>query len=398
VCRLIIAKKETTQKDLKEKVGDRLRAGPHLYEALEACRRCWTLSYSTKFHLDVLPAIPDEEGGPAHILLTDRDLRDWQHSNPIGYAGWFFERMRVPLRAAREAFAKARNASIDDVPEWRVRTPLQRAVQLLKRHRDIYFEGQDENRPVSIIITTLAAHAYRQEVDVYAAFANIVLTMDRYVERRGDRWWVANPAQPQENFADKWNEKPERKDAFIRWLERMRGDVAAAGRAKSENEARTAISKVFQPRSRARRPIEVSGHRAVPGLGDQNHRQPTPWPWATATSYKCSVRGWVYPDIRKGKRLWELTDRPVPKRIGLRFEVKTNVPPPYQVFWQVVNTGVEAVAAKGLRGGFDRSEADREGVRWETTSYTGTHSIEAFVVRNGYCVARSGSRHVRIRG
>ncbi len=394
VCRLVLSKEETTQKGLVDKVGNRLRAGDDLYEAIEACRRCWTLSYSG-FHLDVLPAIPDEEGSPTNILLTDRDLREWQHSNPIGYANWFFDRMRVPLRAARESFAKAIGASIEEVPEWRVRTPLQRAVQLLKRHRDVYFEGEDENRPVSIIITTLAAHAYRQETEVFTAFKNIVLTMDRYIDHRRDRWWVANPAQPEENFADKWNEKPERRDAFFRWLETARRLVVSTSGSKSAGEARASISEAFQPRSRSLRRIGAAGQSLVPGLGDRKHQQPTPWPVDLA--YKASVRGWVYPVFRKGRKLWELSNRPVPKRIGLRFEVSTNVPPPYRVFWQVVNTGAEAAAAGGLRGGFDESEDRREGVRWETTSYAGTHSIEAFVVKNGYCVARSGAVNVRIR-
>jgi hypothetical protein len=394
VCRLVIAKQDTSQQELKQNVGDRLRAAPHLYDELESCRRCWRLSYPTKFHLDVLPAIPDQDGGDTHILLTDCDLREWQHSNPIGYANWFFDRMRVVLREAREAFARAAKASIEDVPEWRVRTPLQRAVQLLKRHRDVYFEGHDENRPVSIIITTLAAHAYRQEADLYAALLNIAMTMDRYIVRCGDKWWVANPTQPEENFADKWNEKPERKDAFGRWLETLKAQITAAGRVASGDEARTAIAKGFHPRTRTGTQIGIVGARAVPVLAGREHCRPAPWP--LALSYKCSVRGWVYPDVRKGRRLWELTDRPVPKKIGLRFEASTNVPPPYKVFWQIVNTGAEAQSAHGLRGGFDDSDGPREGVRWEATAYAGTHWIEAFVVRNGQCVARSGPRYVRI--
>jgi hypothetical protein len=62
--------------------------------------------------------------------------------------------------------AEALKANIEDVPEWRVKTPLQRAVQLLKRHRDVYFAGDYENRPISIIITTLAAHAYKNQENV----------------------------------------------------------------------------------------------------------------------------------------------------------------------------------------------------------------------------------------
>lgn len=42
---------------------------------------------------------------------------------------------------------------------------LQRIVQILKRHRDIMFNG-DEDKPISIIITTLASRAYRGETNL----------------------------------------------------------------------------------------------------------------------------------------------------------------------------------------------------------------------------------------
>ena len=84
----------------------------------------------------------------------------------------------------------------------------------------------------------------------------------------------------------------------------------------------------------------------------------------------------------------------MPKKYAIRFEANTNVPHPYEVQWQVVNTGTEA--AGNLRGGFEVSDGG-SGVRWETTAYAGTHWVEAFVVKNGVCVARSGRRYVRIR-
>jgi hypothetical protein len=67
------------------------------------------------------------------------------------------------------------------------------------------------------------------------------------------------------------------------------------------------------------------------------------------------------------------------------------------VHWQVVNTGSEAAQdADGLRGKFYDSEGG-PGVRWESTRYAGTHWVEAFVVKEGVCVARSGRKYVRIK-
>ena len=161
VCHLTIKKESTTQNGLKQMVGDRLKKRKDLERVLDECRRCWTLDYPRQFHMDVLPAIPNFERPPSGILLTDTELRAWQRSNPIRYADWFYDRMKVIFREKRAALAESLRLSIEEVPQWRVKTPLQRVVQLLKRHRDLYFQQDQDDKPVSIIITTLAAQAYR---------------------------------------------------------------------------------------------------------------------------------------------------------------------------------------------------------------------------------------------
>ncbi len=170
--------------------------------------------------------MPDPDRDPDSILLTDKDLHLWQHSNPIGYAEWFFRSMQRVLREAQEILAKSAGVSVEDIPEWRVRTPLQRAVQILKRHRDVYFEVDDERRPFSIIITTLAARAYTGHTDIADALIAIINEMPRYIDNRNGKWWVENPAHPEENFADKWNEKADRRVAFLTWLGKARTDFA----------------------------------------------------------------------------------------------------------------------------------------------------------------------------
>ena len=166
VGRLHIVKHSISQTELRENVGAGLAAyvliGPEGRPKLHEGKRCWTLEYpSDRFHIDVLPAILDLEGGGDALLLTDKDLRAWQHFDPIDYADWFYRRMAAAsARLRAEAAHAMRAASVEDVPEWRVKTTLQRTVQTLKRHRDIYFQRRPERRPASIIITTLAARSY----------------------------------------------------------------------------------------------------------------------------------------------------------------------------------------------------------------------------------------------
>jgi hypothetical protein len=42
--------------------------------------------------------------------------------------------------------------------------------------------------------------------------------MPSLVEQRDGRWWVANPAEDRENFADKWHDYPQRRLLFRAWL------------------------------------------------------------------------------------------------------------------------------------------------------------------------------------
>lgn len=56
-----------------------------------------------------------------------------------------------------------------------------------------------------------------------------------------------------------------------------------------------------------------------------------------------------------------------------------------------MNTGRQAAEARQLRGGFDEDSVERGKLtREETTRYNGSHSVEAFIVKDGYLVARSG--------
>jgi hypothetical protein len=224
VCRLDINKENTTQQELKDRVGDRLTDRKDLEEILAERRRCWRLDFDEGFHMDVLPAIPDEERTPHSILITDRELRLWQHSNPKDYAAWFRKQMERVLKQQKLVLAESFRMSVDDIPDYQVKTPLQRAVQLLKRHRDLHFQNDPDDKPVSIILTTLAAKAYSNENLLYDALRAIVHNMPDYIERRNGKWWVPNPVNDKENFADKWNEYPERREKFMAWLDKVESD------------------------------------------------------------------------------------------------------------------------------------------------------------------------------
>ncbi|RJQ65152.1 MAG: nucleotidyltransferase [Desulfobacteraceae bacterium] len=237
-----LSKDRVTQKQLKDMVGDRLKSNERYRKMLEEGNRCWRLQYadSARFHMDILPAIPDHDiNGIARIigdsladsaiLITDKNLRHWQCSNPVGYAEWFKERMRVQFNASRMLLAESLRASVENVPEYKVKTPLQRSIQILKRHRDIMFEKDQDDRPISIIISTLAARAYNNEADLLDALQNVVNKMPSLIGRdEKGKAFVANPVNPFENFADKWDKHPQREAKFRKWLQKVRADLDAA--------------------------------------------------------------------------------------------------------------------------------------------------------------------------
>ena len=217
-------------KDIKNLVGNRLKEHGTYRQKLSEGHRCWTMNYAG-FHMDILPCVPKNgyfiKDYSTEIRLThkigDSHYID-KYSNPYEYGQWFVKQMSDVFKSYREKYAMANNTVIDKVPSYKVRTPLQQSIQLLKRHRDIIF-GDDENAPISIIITTLAAESYNNELNLFDALSNILEHMTDHIENRSGVLWVQNPVMPAENFADKWQTHPERKTAFYSWVRQAKKDL-----------------------------------------------------------------------------------------------------------------------------------------------------------------------------
>jgi len=232
VCRRDIAKESTSQQALKQDVGLGISlyvvTSPQGTPIRSEGKRCWTLDYPFEsFHMDVLPALPDGDGAKNAILLTDRELREWQRSNPIDFASWFYRMMREEWVQLHEGLLK--RMDVADVPEWKIKTTLQRTVQALKRHRDRFFADAQQDRPASIILTTLAAMGYRGGGTLYEVLVDVTAKMPSMVERRNGVSWVANPVQPEENFADRWRAYPHREARFFEWVEQASSDFSGYG-------------------------------------------------------------------------------------------------------------------------------------------------------------------------
>jgi hypothetical protein len=234
-----VPKERITQNDLKATVGEVLEeyvigrtwsTGPR-FTSVTADRRCFTLESDDPIHMDVLPAVPDRSSSPTALWIPDRELRLWQPSDPVGFGDWFFDQMSAQMIEAKAAFAKRAHVDVEDVPNWQVRTILQRAVQVLKAHRNCYFEPHDPNHASSIVITATAARAYRGESSLLEAVMNAAALMPRFIEKDGPTYVVLNPAHPDENFADLWTAA--RAAEFFAWIDDLQRTLEEAAKGRS---------------------------------------------------------------------------------------------------------------------------------------------------------------------
>ena len=169
-------------------------------------------------------------------LATDTEGPEWHPSAPIDYADWFLGVLEDEWKAGVAKIAELRQMEIEHLPSNAFKTTLQRTVQALKRHRDIYFTGDLGNRPSSIIITTLAAQSYEPVGDLFSVLCNIVDQMPDHVESRFGRYVISNPVEPGENFADRWIGHPIRARRFFEWIEAAQRDFTAIGDAQEIDE------------------------------------------------------------------------------------------------------------------------------------------------------------------
>lgn len=274
--RIGISKFSHTQKQFKNMVGEELEAyrkARGIIEPLVEKHRCWRLEYhdDISFHLDIVPAIPLDElnksilfesmnsrglsetiaKGASEKALSITDDRnpnytiisnEWNVSNPEGYYTWFIERNSL----TEGGYILLEKAQVDSVPLYKQKTPLQRCIQILKRHRDIMF-NDNESKPISIIITTLAAKAYNGESNMYVALSNILEKMPSMIGRHSPR--VPNPVNPEEDFADRWSmvecSHLSLEDNFMIWLQQAQKDLNSITTSTDPESLTESINKSF---------------------------------------------------------------------------------------------------------------------------------------------------------
>ncbi|AZI20602.1 nucleotidyltransferase domain-containing protein [Chryseobacterium taklimakanense] len=189
---------------------------------MEKKNRCVRLNYKSDFHMDILPACMPNSFEREIIKIPEKGLKNWSTANPKGFSNWFLNSANTVaeplLKRNLEVLMKAQVETEQLPEEVYLKTPLQRATQLLKRYRDIYFQGK-EYGVSSIVLTTLLGQLYRAENSIFETIDNIVKRIkDNYIDaiNGGYRFKVFNPMNPEEEFTDSWTSK--HYDAFYSFM------------------------------------------------------------------------------------------------------------------------------------------------------------------------------------
>lgn len=274
-------KKEYSNPEIIKKSLRRYLQGLKFNTIIDEKRRCWTLNLSKNkisFHVDILPCIRESlqeiaklkpleyrESSIAITEIVNKDIKPyeykWLTSNPEGYAKWFHNINNLAYKTLKEHDKRRvfnSNAEIfgmlQNVGEEYTRSPLQKVIQILKRHRDVMYFNNNENAPISIIITTLVGKIVEENHEIinntYELLNYVIegllfyskLTLEGIhsnfdedyktkrlitkIMKNGNVYWeIVNPANFQENLADKWNEDAVKVQEFFKWVNRVKNDL-----------------------------------------------------------------------------------------------------------------------------------------------------------------------------
>ncbi|WP_319446901.1 MULTISPECIES: SMODS domain-containing nucleotidyltransferase [unclassified Mycobacterium] len=338
--------------------------------------RCVRISYANDCHVDVVPAITLDDGRQVIVCYGDNVFED---TNPVGFADWMRER--------------------DDITGGQLR----RVIRLLKWLRDF----KNTFSCPSVILTVMLGgrvHFWNTEStysDVPSALVHLLEALDVWLATYPGSPPLDDPSCPGVSFSHRWDDpviianfKLKIAD-YARWAreaydlqgvddagalqawQRLFGSEFAADEVK---EARSQIvaAKVIQDLSR--RTTTLRGTEIAMGEQFIENRY-TIGPLRYSATIEAKVRGSLRQSLLRLRRV-------VGRGQRLRFHLRTDTPEPYEVMWKVRNRGPDAARIPGgLRGQITQGGNVSRNVQDESTSYRGTHYVEAYVVQDGIVVA-----------
>lgn len=337
--------------------------------------RCVRLDYAGDFHLDIAPVVRRGILSGSYYV-QNRGTKEEEETDPEGYTEWL----------ART------NAHTNN-------NMLVKVTRLVKYLRDI--KGTFAVR--SILLSTLLAEQVATGwlgddsdecfPDVATSLVTIFGRLDDFLQESEEVPDVRNPVLHEELFSRYWDETTYSnfRDRVGFYRQRIDDAFEDEDRDSSIRKWRKVFGDSFAASAEIPKSVELITSSALPRASHE--KSPV---WKVRETERVSIDAYVY-DKYKRRRLGGVNSagRRLGKEFQLRFVARTTADPPFEVYWQVVNTGEEALADNGLRGDLERSTDGL--VHWERTLYSGCHWIRCFIIRNSVCVAVSCRFLVLIR-
>lgn len=278
VCCINKVKNEVLPENIKNIVKDILCTSEYYRNILQDIEweKCWTLEFpeigGVGFNIDIVPAVPESneiiesmisedlsrEQAERAVAITNKKVEgySWLTSNPRAYKEWF-ENINQPFleynREIRKQVLLEKCChvynSIEEIPKGLERSSLQRVIQILKHHRDVYYcrINKEDMKPTSAIITTICTQIAKDKnpgLNVFELLREIISDFEIYsqnqiitesefilkykdkkiIRKIGGKWYIINPVNKYDNLADSWNDGSGKASAFFKWATSIKRD------------------------------------------------------------------------------------------------------------------------------------------------------------------------------
>lgn len=221
------------------------------YRGLEVKRqtRCLTIYYADGMHLDITPAIRDEDTPDRQSVITHakgpgaRSDDKFVAMNAYGFIEWYAERTPIEMDIVEifdrrwrtvEASQIRADADIDEVPsqtDFVVKNTATVALQLLKRYRNIRYANYIGRMPPSVMLSYYAGKVATPSVTLSEMLIRLCRQISREIRAangRNQTLWVTNPRYSDDVFTDRWPEDVKQQMKFARYLDELASGLETA--------------------------------------------------------------------------------------------------------------------------------------------------------------------------
>lgn len=235
-----------TPKDLYNNIYKVLKNDGIHNDMVEQKSRCIRVNYANDFHLDIMPG---KLINPTthEIIVPDKKLLRWyHHSNPIGFADWFETQART--RILNEVNQSIRSSfDVEKITEQEIARklePLRRAVQLVKRYRDIYCKKYQKEPVRSIVICTLMGKVTDYSGNTINIINRFCIYVNNLIKANNYRPFELKNPVVDEILTEKWFEDNNFQD-FVDMMKELTNDINDLKIKKINSDSNEILKKMF---------------------------------------------------------------------------------------------------------------------------------------------------------